>query len=66
MVYCYYSPAFIQRRIDDISISNGPQEFASTTDILTPISTDQSPVLFSPSKEKDNVSSKGFYNSTAS
>ena len=59
MIYFYYSPAFIQRRID-ISISNGLQEFASTTDILTPISTDQSPVLFSPSKEKDNVSSKGF------
>ena len=31
---------FIQRRLDYFFISNGLQEFASTTDILTPISTE--------------------------
>ena len=41
-------------------ISNGLQEFASTTNILAPISTDHSPLLFSLSQEKDNIRSKGF------
>ena len=34
---------------------------ASTKDILAPISTDHSPVLFSLSQEKDNIRSKGFW-----
>ena len=47
-------------------ISNGLHEFTSTTDILAPISTDHSPVLFSLSKEKGTITSKGFwkYNSS--
>ena len=45
----------------DFFISNGPQEFASSADILAPISTDHSPVLFSLSQEKDNIRSKGFW-----
>ena len=36
-------------------------EFASTTDILTPISTDHSPVFFSLSQEKGNIRNKGFW-----
>ena len=42
-----HSSDFIQRRLDYFLISNGLQEFASTADILTPISIDHSPVLFS-------------------
>ena len=47
-------------------MSNGLHEFTSTTNILAPISTDHSPVLFSLSKEKGNITSKGFwkYNSS--
>ena len=56
-----HSSGFIQRRLDYFFISNVLQEFASTTDILTPISTDHSPVLFSLSKEKGNIRSKGFW-----
>ena len=56
-----HSSGFIQCRLDYFSISNGPQEFASTTDIQTPISTDHSPVLFSLSQEKGNIRSKGFW-----
>ena len=56
-----HSSGFIQCRLDYFSILNGPQEFASTTDILTPISTDHSPVLFSLSQEKDNIRSKSFW-----
>ena len=55
-----HSPGFIQRRLDYFFISNGRQEFAAELDILTPISTDYSPVLFSLSKEKGNIRSKGF------
>ena len=47
-----HSSGFIQCRLDYFSILNGPQEFASTTDILTPISTDHSPVFFSFSQGK--------------
>ena len=44
-----------------IFISNGLHEFASTTEILTPISTDHSPVFFSLSQEKGNIRNKGFW-----
>ena len=40
-----HSSGFIQCRLDYSFISNSLQEFASTTDILTPISADHSPVL---------------------
>ena len=56
-----HSSGFIQRRLDYFFISNGLQEFASTTDILTPISTDHSPVLFFLSQEKGNIRSIGFW-----
>ena len=52
--------AFTQQHSSDF-ISNGLQEFASTTDILTPISTDHSPVFFSLSQEKGTIRSKGFW-----
>ena len=42
-----YSSGFIQRRLDQMFISNTLQEFVTMTEILTPISTDHSPVLFS-------------------
>ena len=48
-----HSSGFIQRRLDYILISNNLQEFVTMTDILTPISTDHSPVLFSLSKKKN-------------
>ena len=56
-----HSSGFIQCRLNYFFISNGLQEFESTTDILTPISTDHCPVLFSLSQEKGNVRSKGFW-----
>ena len=56
-----HSSGFIQRRLDYFFISNGLQEFASNTDILTPISTDHCPVLFSLSKEKGDIRGKGFW-----
>ena len=46
---------FIQRRLDYILISNTLQEFLTMTDILTPISTEHSPVLVSLSKEKVTI-----------
>ena len=56
-----HSSGFIQRRLDYISISNTLQEFVTMTEILTPISTDHSPVLFSLSKEKTTIRGKGFW-----
>ena len=56
-----HSSGFIQRRLDYFFTSNGLQEFASTKDILAPISTDHSPVFFSLSQEKGNIRSKGFW-----
>ena len=41
------SSGFIQRRVDYIFLSNTLQELVTTTEILTPISTDHSPVIFS-------------------
>ena len=62
MIYFYAARfSFIPRRLDYIVISNGRQGFVSTTDILTPISTDHSSVLFCLSKEKGNVSGKGLW-----
>ena len=52
---------FIQRRLDYILISNTLQEFVTMTDILTPISTDHSPVLFSLSKEKITIRGTGLW-----
>ena len=46
-----YSSSFFQRRLDYILISKTLQEFVTMTEILTPISTDHSPVLFSLSKK---------------
>ena len=50
-----YSSGFIHSRLDYIFISNTPQELVTTTEILTPISTDHFPVFFSLSKEKKCV-----------
>ena len=55
-----YSFGFIKQRLDYIFISNGFHESVSTTDILTPISSDHPPLLFSLSKEKCNIGGKGF------
>ena len=41
---------FIKRRLDYIFISNTFQELVTTTEILTPISTDNSSIIFSLSK----------------
>ena len=54
-----HSSGFIQRRLDYIFISNTLQNFVAITDIMTPISTDRSPVLFSLSKEKSCFRGKG-------
>ena len=56
-----HSLGFIQYRFDYILISNTLQEFVTMTEILTPISTDNSPVLFSLSKEKTTIRGKGFW-----
>ena len=56
-----YSSGFIQRRLDYILISNTLQKFVTMTDILTPISTNHSPVLFSLSKEKITVRGTGLW-----
>ena len=52
---------FIQRRLDYMFISNTLQEFVTMTEILTPISTDHSPALFSLSKEKGCFRGKGIW-----
>ena len=56
-----HSSGFIQHRLDYFFISNGLQEFASTTGILTPILTNHSRVFFSLLQEKGNIRSKGFW-----
>ena len=53
-----HSSGFIQRKLDYIFISNTLQELVNTTEILTPISTDNSPVLFSLSKGYDSSLTK--------
>ena len=52
---------FIQRRLDYILISNTLQEFVTMTDILTPISTNHCPVLFSLSKENFTIRGIGLW-----
>ena len=52
---------FIQRRLDYILISNTLQEFVTMTDILTPISTDHSLILFSLLKEKITIRGTGLW-----
>ena len=49
---------FIQGRLDYIFISHTLQELVTTTELLTPISTDHSPVLFSRSKGNDYLRGK--------
>ena len=56
-----HSSGFIQRRLDYIFISNTLQELVTTTEILTPILTDHSPVLFSLSKGNDFLRGKEFW-----
>ena len=58
-----HSSGFIQRRLDYIFISNTLQESVIITEILTPISTDHSPVLISLSEEKGCFRDKGIWNS---
>ena len=48
-----HSSGFNQRRLDYILISNTPEELVTTTEILIPILTDYSPVIFSFSKGND-------------
>ena len=55
-----HSSGFIQRRLDYIFIPNSLQELGTTTEILTPISTDHSAVIFSLSKGNDCLRGKGF------
>ena len=56
-----HSSGFIQHRLDYIFILNILQELVTMTEILTPISTDYSPALFSLSKGKDCLRGKGFW-----
>ena len=56
-----HSSGFIQRSLDYVLISNILQEFVTITEILTPISTDHSLVLFSLSKVENTIRSKGFW-----
>ena len=55
-----HSSGFIQRRLDYIFISNTLQKLVTTTETLTPISTDHSPVTFFLSKGNDCLRGKGF------
>ena len=54
------SSGFIQLRPDHIFISNTLQELLTTTEILNPISTDHSPVIFSLSNGNECLRGKGF------
>ena len=56
-----HSSGFIQRRLHYVLISNTLKEFATMAEILTPISTDHSPLLFSLSKEKTTIRGKGLW-----
>ena len=56
-----HSLGFIRRTLDYIFISNSPQELATTAEILTTISTDHFPVIFSLSKGNDCLRGKGFW-----
>ena len=52
--------SFIQRRLDYILILD-TFEFLTMTEVLAPISTDHSLVLFSLSKDKSSIRGKGFW-----
>ena len=56
-----HSSGFVQRRLYYIFISNTLQELVTTTEILTPISTDHFPVILSLSKGNDFLRGKGFW-----
>ena len=56
-----HSTGFIHRRLDYIFISNTLQEFVNDTRILTPLSTDHSPVHLSLFKEHKRTNSNGFW-----
>ena len=56
-----HSSGFIRRTLDYIFISNSPQELTTTAEILTTISTDHFPVIFSLSKGNDCLRGKGFW-----
>ena len=56
-----HSSGFIQRRLDYIFISNTLQELVTATNILTPILTDHSPIIFSLSKGNNCLRGKGFW-----
>ena len=56
-----HSSGFTRRRLDYIFISNIIQELVTMTEILTPISTDHSPVIFSFSKGNDCLRGKVFW-----
>ena len=56
-----HSSGFIQHRLDYMYISNTIQELVSMTEVLTPISTDHAPVLFSLSNEKGCLRGKGIW-----
>ena len=58
------SSGFIQQRLDYIFISVTLQELVTTTEILTPILTNHSPVIYSLSNENDYRRSKGFWKSS--
>ena len=61
-----HSSDFIRHRLNYILILNTLQEFVTMTEILTPILTDHSPVLFSHSKEKTITRGKGFWKFSSS
>ena len=61
-----HSSGIIQRRLDYIFVSNTLQELVTTTEILTFISTDHSPVIFSLSKGNDCLRGKGFWKFSSS
>ena len=56
-MFHFYTKTFFRL----ILISNTLQEFVTMTDILTPISTNHCPVLFSLSKENFTIRGKGLW-----
>ena len=56
-----HSSGFIERRLDYIFVSNCLQEFANYTDVLPPISTDNSPVLISLSNNNSDNNGRGLW-----
>ena len=56
-----HSSGFIQRILGYILISNTLKELITMSEILTPIGTDHSPVLFSLSRGNDCIKGKGFW-----